>query len=175
MRSSDESAPSPVKNQPEDPPRLLADVMLGSLAKWLRILGFDTAYDNQISDDRIVLRCVQEDRIALTRDTRLVQRRLLRKRHLLIRSEAIAEQVSEVLEFLDCSPESIRLLSRCLECNSELVTVSPAEIAGEVPPYVKQTQDDFKRCPSCKKVFWRGTHREHILRRLLRLARLPSM
>lgn len=146
-------------------PRFLADVMLGTLAKWLRILGYDTAYDNRIPDDEIVSRCLREQRIALTRDTRLVERRALR-RSLLIESVELGAQLRQVLSYLGREPDPSRLLTRCPECNSELDAAPPESVRDSVPPYVFQTQADFRRCLGCGRIYWGGTHREHIRSRL---------
>ncbi len=155
---------------PAEPVRFLADVMLGSLAKWLRILGYDTAYDNRIRDREIVRRCVEEDRVALTRDLRLTERRLLRGRCLLIRSQQLRRQVSQVLEFLE-QPVPSSLRSRCVRCNRRLARVDRESVALRVPPYVLRTQDDFMQCPECQRIYWCGTHRERMLEQLSRMAR----
>jgi uncharacterized protein with PIN domain len=158
-----------VSEDPKPPePRFLADVMLGTLAKWLRILGYDTAYDNRIPDDEIVNRCLREGRIALTRDSRLAQRRLLRSA-LLIESTELGAQLQQVLYFLGASPEPSRLLSRCVQCNTPLTPASPESVRDSVPPFVFQTQVDFRRCPGCGRIFWGGTHRDHIRARLQKL------
>lgn len=146
-------------------PRFLADVMLGTLAKWLRILGYDVSYDNRIDDDQIVDRCEAENRIALTRDRRLIQRRRLR-RFVFIRSDHLLEQIREVLDYLGEGVHSERLLTRCVECNALLEPASKEAVRDHVPPFVHETQIRFKRCPSCRKIYWGGTHREHMLEKL---------
>jgi len=142
--------------------------MLGSLAKWLRILGYDTAYDNHIDDDEIVQRCVREGRIALTRDARLTERRLLRSA-LLIESTELGAQIRQVLTYLGREIDPARLLSRCVECNDILKPVAAQSVQTLVPEYVFRTQRDFKQCPSCLRVYWGGTHRAGIQRRLKKL------
>ncbi len=150
----------------EESPRLLADVMLGSLARWLRLLGFDTAYDNSIDDDDIVRRCRAEGRRALTKDRRLAQRQPLRGRVLLIESVALPEQLRETLVWLDHRVERRRLLTRCALCNSLIEELDPTQAAPLVPPYVLRTQSRFKRCPKCMRIYWGGTHRERMIERL---------
>lgn len=147
------------------PPKFLADIMLGSLARWLRILGYDTAYDNTIEDEELVRRCIAEGRVALTRDTRLARDRRL-PCCLLIESNELEGQLQEVLAFTEEPVMGNRLLSRCLECNHPLEPVSAETIRDRVPPYVFQTQRRFHQCPACQRVYWGGTHREQILRRL---------
>ncbi|MCZ6877882.1 MAG: Mut7-C RNAse domain-containing protein, partial [Acidobacteria bacterium] len=119
-------------------PKFLADIMLGSLARWLRILGYDTAYDNRIEDDEIIERCRREGRIALTRDRRLTQRSRLRG-YLLIEHEELFEQIREVLKAIDHEISPNRLLSRCLDCNSLLESVDKEAIRLQVPAYVFKT------------------------------------
>ncbi len=142
--------------------------MLGTLAKWLRILGYDTVYDNRIDDDEIVERCVREARIALTRDARLTERRLLRDA-LLIESTELGAQIRQVLTYLARDVDPARLLSRCVECNTVLQSVSAETVQTLVPEYVFRTQREFKQCPSCRRVYWGGTHRDAIQRRLRKL------
>jgi len=139
--------------------------MLGSLARWLRILGYDVLYDRTIADQTIVELSVSENRIALTRDRRLVQRRRL-TRYCLIESEDVHQQIVEVMSCLGEEIHPEHLLTRCIRCNTPLDRVSPASVAAEVPAYVLQTRKHFSRCPDCKKVYWRGTHRERMLERL---------
>lgn len=139
--------------------------MLGSLAKWLRILGYDTAYDNRIEDDEIIARCRQEQRVALTRDRRLTQRSPL-PGCLLIEREELFEQIREVLQAIGHEIDLKRLLTRCLECNAPLQTVAKEEILHQVPTYVFKTHSHFKRCPGCQRIYWGGTHRQNIYQRL---------
>jgi len=142
--------------------------MLGTLAKWLRILGYDTVYDNRIDDDEIVQQCVREGRIALTRDARLTQRRLLRSA-LLIESTELGSQIRQVLASTGGEIDPARLLTRCVECNRVLEPVSAGSVKTLVPEYVFRTQRDFKQCPSCRRIYWGGTHRDAIQRRLRKL------
>jgi len=150
------------------PPRLIADAMLGGLARWLRVLGLDTAHDPSLDDPDLVDWAVAEERVILTRDRRLV----LRKRawnHLLVRSEVVDEQVRQVLGDLRLEPSPEDLFSRCLRCNEELREVPAKEAAREVPPYVARTQTRFRRCPSCGRIYWRATHAERMRRRLRKM------
>ena len=145
--------------------RFIADCMLGKLARWLRILGFDAAYDRRISDDDLIARARAEGRTLLTRDTRLVRRRDLPP-HLLIQSESAPAQLRQVLDDLRLEPNPRRLLSRCLICNEPTSEISREEARGEVPPYVFSTQRRFARCPACLRIYWRATHVEDMLERL---------
>ena len=154
-----------MSGQPSPDTKFLADIMLGSLARWLRILGYDTAYDNQIEDDDLIERCRRERRVGLTRDRRLAQRSRLPD-CLLIEREELFEQIREVLEAIGHPMDLDRLLSRCLECNSLLQSVDKDGIRLQVPAYVFKTQAHFKRCPGCQRIYWGGTHRRNIYQRL---------
>jgi uncharacterized protein with PIN domain len=136
------------------PLRLLADGMLGRLARWLRLLGYDTAYDNAATDAELARRARAEGSVLLTRDHELAARRGLRT--LLIQSQEIEEQVRQVWEALGPPPDPA--LSRCAVCNHALEPVALAEIADRVPPYVLRTQTEFHRCPGCGRVYWPGSH-----------------
>jgi uncharacterized protein with PIN domain len=146
----------------ERPLKLLVDGMLGTLAKWLRLLGYDTAYDNIANDHALARRARAEGRVLLTRDRELVNRRGLHT--LLIESEMLEEQVQQVQDALGPPPDPV--LSRCAVCNTELEQVSPEDIASRVPPYVVRTQADFRRCPGCGRVYWPGTHVDDMRERM---------
>jgi uncharacterized protein with PIN domain len=142
----------------DEPLRLLADGMLGKLAKWLRLLGYDTAYDNTATDPELARRARAEGRVLLTRDHELSARRGLRT--LLIQSEVLEEQVYEVRDTLGPPPHPP--LSRCAVCNAVLKPASLAEVADRVPPYVLKTQAEFRCCSGCGRVYWPGSHFEAI-------------
>ncbi len=149
--------------------------MLGSLARWLRVLGFDVHYDPRLDDAGLVERAAAEERMILTRDTRLIRRRRARH-HLLVRSEAVEEQLRQVLDELGLELMPDRLLGRCLRCNEPLVELSAEAARDQVPPYVALTQKRFRRCPACHRIYWRATHVERMHRRLqaMGLAILPE-
>ncbi len=121
--------------------------MLGSLAKWLRILGYDTLYDNQIDDDDLIHHCAAEGRIALTRDVRLSQRRRL-QHAVLISDDRLLVQIQEVLTYIGEQLDPERLLSRCLECNDPIQSLSKEAVRESVPAYVFETQSHFRSCPN---------------------------
>lgn len=134
--------------------KLLADGMLGSLAKWLRILGYDTLYFSHADDNELVRIARAEGRMLLTRDEELARRQGLNA--LLIESEQLKEQVRQVIAKL--GPAGKELFSRCPVCNTPLREVEKEEVKGRVPPYVFLTHEHFSLCPHCDKIYWRGTH-----------------
>jgi len=141
--------------------RFIADEMLGKLAKWLRTLGYDTLYYTDKGDDKLVQRALEEDRVILTRDTELSERKLARK-CLLVKSENFWKQFEQVIKELDLDLKS-KLFTRCLVCNSELVSVEKESIKCCVPEYTYQTQTTFYKCPYCKRIYWPGTHKKSMV------------
>jgi uncharacterized protein len=146
------------------PPRFVADVMLGKLSKWLRIAGFDVLYSNRFTDDKLVELSHSEQRILLSRDTRLLVRKVV-DRFVFLESENIHDQIRQI--FLITGTKHLPgLLTRCLRCNTVLEDMERESAQTSVPSFVFQTQTRFKRCPDCGKIYWAGTHREGVLRRL---------
>ena len=138
-------------------PTFIADCMLGKLARWLRTIGYDAAYEPRITDEDLIARAREEGRILLTRDTRLVKRRALPP-HLLLESPDPPAQIRQTIEAFSLKVDPAVLLSRCLRCNAATDEIPREEAEGEVPPYVFKTQRRFKRCPKCRRVYWRATH-----------------
>ena len=139
------------------PPRFLADAMLGALARWLRVLDVDAAYDPALDDPELVLKAVAEGRTILTRDRKLVERKLARD-HLLIRSDEPGAQVRQVLDERGIRPDPARLFARCLRCNTPLEPLAADAARARVPPFVARTQEEFRACPGCGRIYWRSTH-----------------
>ncbi len=141
--------------------KLLCDHMLGTLAKWLRFMGYDTAYPGPLSDTEILQLASAENRIVLTRDKELSTRRPGTVR---VRSDDLEEQVREVASALGL--RAIDPLSRCSLCNTVLETVSPEDASDSIPSGVRERQQTFWRCPSCKRVYWQGSHWTKMIERL---------
>lgn len=140
--------------------------MLGKLAKWLRMLGYDTTYIPDADDDELVRIAVREDRILLTRDRRLCDRRMVRSRCVFVDWGSTKQQVRQVVDMLDLKVDREALFTRCAVCNGEIAPVSKLSIADRVPPYVYQTQAEFGYCAGCDRIYWRGTHVQHVLEAL---------
>ena len=154
-----------------DRPRFVADVMLGRLAKWLRIAGFDVLYSNRFSDDELVALSRAEGRILLSRDTRLLVRKVV-KQFVFLESDQIQDQMRQIFRLIGLRnlPD---ILSRCLACNELLAPVARDGVRERVPPYVFATQPHFKSCPRCQRIYWAGTHRQAVLRTLQALVPQP--
>lgn len=145
--------------------RFLADCNLGTLAKWLRILGYDTHYERGAADLEFLRKAQAENRIALTRKRDLAGRGRGVQR-LWVKSDKAPAQLKEVLEALKITPDPSRRMTLCLRCNAPLQTIPKETAEGLVPNYVYQAFDHLHRCPLCQKIYWPGTHRERIEERL---------
>jgi len=141
--------------------KLLCDHMLGSLARWLRFMGYDTAYPEPTSDRDLIDLARREERILLTRDKELAGRV---REAVGIRSGDLEEQIREVAAVLPL--RLIDPLSRCSLCNSVLLPVSRDAIEELVPVGVRSRHEEFWRCPSCHRVYWQGSHWDKMVERL---------
>lgn len=150
-----------------------ADVMLGKLARWLRILGHDTAYERVVADEELVERVLLENRWLLTRDGYLAERKALRGRHTLLTSDQLGDQLRQLRKELHI-PLAVEAetASRCVECNLVLEPISRDEAARRVPPVVAEEYREFARCIECGRVYWPGTHWVGLCARLEQLRAL---
>ncbi len=130
--------------------------MLGRLARWLRTLGYDTAYDPAIHDPALVDWGRREDRILLTRDRPLLVE-LRPDRALLILADRPLEQLRQVVTELGLGPPG-ELFTRCLVCNAELRPATETECARLVPLTAREMGGPVRRCPRCSRVYWAGSH-----------------
>lgn len=144
--------------------KLLCDHMLGTLAKWLRFMGYDTAYPGPLDDTELLVLARREGRVLVTRDKELASRSPDAIR---VRSDDLEEQIREVVSRL--SLKVVEPLSRCSLCNDVLVRASPEEVGDRVPKGVLARHDTFWRCPSCGKVYWQGSHWDRMVERLNQL------
>ncbi|MDP8254506.1 MAG: Mut7-C RNAse domain-containing protein [Candidatus Alcyoniella australis] len=154
--------------RPDPLERFALDGHLGALARLLRTLGYDAAWRHPIDDCELIELAYAENRMLLTRDTRLVQRRGLGP-HLLIEHNEPERQLVSLVRCLGLRPDPQRWFSRCLRCNLALECIGRETAAPCVPPYVLQTQDQFTRCPGCRRVYWPGSHGQRMRRRLREL------
>ncbi len=144
--------------------KFIADVMLGRLAKWMRLLGFDVLYGRAMTDNEVIRLSLEDNRVILTRDTGLASRPLASK-HLVITSDKVREQLRQVLDafHIDTMPGR---LTRCSLCNELLVPIAKEEAKDMVPQYVYEKNDSFLRCRKCGKIYWKGTHITRIVKEL---------
>jgi len=135
----------------------LLDYMLGKLARWLRLLGYDSLYLKLKDDSSLVYIALRENRILLTRDQQLIKRKMIKEgkvRSILIKSHKVEDQIKEVNKV---HPLKFQRHSFCPFCNVQLINVLPDEVFSRVPPYVYLTQESFLTCSSCQRIFWAGT------------------
>jgi hypothetical protein len=152
--------------------KFMVDSNVGKLAKWLRMVGYDALFLNNIDDDKLIAIALKEGRVVLTKDTQLMRRRVVTNgelRIVLIRDDDPKKQLYQVVKMLslDCQ---FKQFTRCLECNQKLVPKNKPEVQDLVPPYVFYTQDQYMQCPSCFRVYWRGTHWQRMKKELEKLA-----
>jgi len=140
--------------------RFIADVHLGSLARHLRLLGFDTAWERNLADATIVERAGDEKRIILTRDKGILKYGRVTHGYW-VRATDPLQQIEEVVRALDLVND-IEPYTRCLECNEGIEPVKRRHVARFVPLQVFLVYRDFKRCRGCRRIYWKGSH----LRRL---------
>jgi hypothetical protein len=145
-----------VREWPLREPRFVADAHLGGLARMLRMLGFDTLYDNHIHDDDIVDIAEREGRIVLSRDRELLKRRSV-THGCYLHAQKSEQQLREIVERLDLV-RSARPFSLCLHCNTPLRAVDKASVLERLPPRVQIYYERFSTCDQCGRVYWEGSH-----------------
>jgi len=140
--------------------------MLGTLAKWLRILGFDTYYaNNEITDDELIHIANKEKRIIISRDKELIMRG--KKKNLTtmkINTTDLDKQLQQVLKLIFIDEQVV--LSRCILCNTILKTREKSIVQGNVPKKVFENNDEFWFCNTCNKYYWRGSRYEKIINKI---------
>ncbi len=153
--------------------RFMVDINVGKLARLLRMAGYDAESVPSRPLKEIARQAVATNRIVLTRNTNLLKVKEVAFGHLL-RSQDSWQQFCEVIELYNLSPDEMPF-SRCLNCNVLLVTVAKEQILDQLEPLTRKYYRDFKQCPCCGLIFWRGSHHEKMdtfLRRLLPAKRI---
>jgi len=141
---------------PPAEPRFLCDEMLGKLARFLRLLGYDVDYARGVANDTEVAALARASgRLLLTRDVELARRVA---HSFLVTSLDPREQVDQVVQGLRLTPDPRLAFSRCSVCNTPLEPAAPEAVAAEVPEGVRERHTRFWRCPGCRRVYWPGTH-----------------
>ena len=146
----------------------IVDSNAGKLARWLRMMGYDTLFFSDIEDGHLVDMAMKEGRVVVTRDTQIAKRRVAANgslRVILSRDDDPKQQLVQVLKDLNLDCRQMQF-TRCLECNRRLVSRSKEEVKDLVPPYVFRTQTQYMQCPFCKRIYWQGTHWQRMKRDL---------
>ena len=144
--------------------RFVADRMLGKLAKWLRVLGYDVVYLKKAAEEEI-LEHLQEGRTLLTRNRR-ARSWHGKGRVFVVNDNDPKIQLREVVNGLKLAESDGAIFGRCLNCNRPLEAVRKEEVREEVPDYIYQRQKEFHRCRNCRKVYWHGSHAVRMRRQL---------
>jgi uncharacterized protein len=139
----------------------LADQMLGRLATWLRLIGYDTATVFDLPDSAVVRRAAKEGRVLLTQDGALAAARSVTV--LRVEAREVRAQLGQVIEAFALAPDPARFFTRCARCNVEVEPVAEAAVADRLPPAVRHRGHALARCPGCDRLYWRGGHVERIL------------
>lgn len=155
FHSFDIGTNSLLAEEPEDP-RFILDVHLGKLAKYLRIIGFDTIYRSDYMDLEIIQLANQENRIILTRDLGILRNGSVRFGYF-IRSAEPKEQIKEVIYTFGLKTKA-HPFSRCSLCNSEVVEVEKEKVLSSLNQNTKKYYHKFFRCTGCGQIYWEGSH-----------------
>ncbi len=158
-----------LRPQEPSPPRFIADVHLKKLARDLRLLGFDTTYADKDHhhDPLIAAQAADDDRIALTRDVGLLKRKIVQHGRW-VRATVPNQQIVEIMDRYGLAPLA-EPFKRCLVCNGLLKQTTAEEVEGEAPAELLESDCDFHRCQSCRRVFWPGSHHDRLVARVERL------
>jgi len=140
--------------------------MLGTLAKWLRIFGFDTFYANSEMDDTELIEISRkEKRVLITRDKNLLQKARKEKLKVIeINTTDIDQQINKVINNMKVDP--FKVLSRCILCNTKIDEIKKDEVKEKIPKRVFDTNEKFWFCTKCKKIYWKGSHYENMIEKI---------
>lgn len=139
--------------------KFVADHMLGRLANWLRLLGFDVLYPRNLEDEELIKIANEQNRILLTRDRKLAGNNVF-----VVRSLFIDKQLEQIVKELELKIENE--LSRCSVCNAEIVEESKARVKGLVPERIYKEQEQFWKCTNCNRIYWHGSHWKKIMKKI---------
>ena len=139
-----------------DKPHFILDQHLGRLAAYLRMLGFDVLHTVPSPDEQLAATSSREDRVRLTRDVGLLKRKEVRRGYF-VRSTNPRTQLAEVVHRFSLL-QSVAPFTRCIHCNTPLRPVDKALIVDQLPDRVAEVFDEFTQCPTCLRVYWKGSH-----------------
>ncbi|MFA5007902.1 MAG: Mut7-C RNAse domain-containing protein [Candidatus Omnitrophota bacterium] len=129
---------------------------LGKLARWLRLLGFDAVYFENKSKGSLIIEALRDDRIIVTRTKEKIGD--LQKKTIIVTYDDVKEQLKEVIEKTKLKIEEEKMFSRCTACNGLLSAAQKEEVKSLVPERIYNQQAVFKKCVSCGKIYWQGSH-----------------
>lgn len=149
-----------VRSEPLREPRFVLDAHLGRLARYLRLLGFDSLYENDLGDRELARISADERRILLTRDLGILKRKKITHGYY-VRETQPRVQLSEVVRRFDLLAK-MAPFSRCMRCNGELQVADKEAVADRLPEGTERHFDDFRICSHCEQVYWKGAHFERL-------------
>ncbi len=161
----------PADSPLEGEPCFILDNHLGQLATYLRMLGFDCLYRNDYQDDELARVAIDEGRVLLTRDRRLLMRKEIRLGYCIHQLDP-KKQAAEVLRRFKLFGQ-VKPFQRCLKCNTPLQPVPKQEIIERLEPLTKKYYDDFRICPACDQIYWKGSHFERMQHMIIEMATQP--
>lgn len=133
--------------------KFICDTMLGKLAKYLRILGFDAIYIKNVKMSQS-FKGSSDPPFFLTRSTKAIPY----DRVVLIKSDKVRDQIEEISSIIRPCIDPARIMNRCIECNVQLSDVAKESIEQKVPEFIFHRYGQFRECPQCGKVYWEGSH-----------------
>ena len=140
--------------------KFIADNNVGKLARWLRLIGYDTVLLKQKDDAEMIKIALGEDRVILTKDAQFMKRRMVINgtlKALYTEQDDPQVQIREVVETLSLD-YGFKPFSRCLECNRALVARDREDVKDLIPVRVSEAQIQYTQCPACHRIYWPGTH-----------------
>lgn len=143
--------------------KFITDGSLARLAKWLRLLGYDTAVFPREAGRTMLRQADAEGRIVLTRRQNMTGRQFSGILFL-IKDVMVSKQLQAVIEHFSLKIDREKMFGICMECNQKLKSITKEEVRDLVPPYVFENCDEYNQCPGCKKIYWMGTHPRNALR-----------
>jgi len=136
--------------------KFIADINIGDIVKYMRVLGLDLYYDPLLSTREIIEISKRENRVILTKSRKLLKFKDV-SHGIFIRPGTTTEQIRRIIDCLDIK-DNIKPFSRCLRCNTLLNIVLKEKIIDRIPPKTKEFCNEYVQCRSCNKIYWKGTH-----------------
>lgn len=141
--------------------KFITDINLGKLAKWLRILGYDTVVYTRNMNREFLRKAEKEERVVLTRKKDMATRQFSGCL-VIINRDYVTDQLNEVIDKLSLCPDEESIFTICIKCNEQLLKAERQEVSGMVPDHILSSHSDFHICKRCNTVFWPGTHRDNV-------------
>ncbi len=140
--------------------RFIIDTNVGKLSKWLRIMGYNASLFTGAEDSAMIKSALNENRVIVTKDSQIMKRRLVtsgKLKVILVEDDDPKMQIQQVVNLLNLNYH-FKPFSICLECNIELEKKEREDVKDFVPRHVFETHSDFMECPTCHRIYWKGTH-----------------